>query len=206
MTKPFSLLSLIFAFCVFALLSTASTTAEASVVLDDFSDGPTTLVGSGVVNRSVAGVEVDASGIQFLPQSVGAVFYTVVQEGQTFGELDMDFSSGVSFSTSGSTPGSDFQVALFANGVRQGDSTSLSSGPVSFDVDLSEVRQIAFIVLGCTAGDHFAQLGGSATSGGTETLGGSGTAVPEPTSLVLVGMACGASLFRRKRRIFIDAN
>ena len=191
MAKILKSMKLIFASYTLALLSTIPTSSYASLVLDDFDSSPssqTSLVDQGSVTRQIAGgASMISGGIQFAPTNLSAVFYTVADSMKTFGDLNSEFTNGVSFSSSNATAGSDFELAFYADGVQQGSAVAISSGPMSFDFDLTNVRQLGFLVLGCTSGDHAAQIG--------VTL----SAVPEPTSLLLFGMASSVALIRRRR-------
>ncbi len=182
MSKTRSLLILI------ALLS-FPTTGSGSIVIDDFGTSATTLVETGEVSRSLfGGASLSPGEVTFASQKLSLLIYTVQDAGSTFGDLDAGFVNGVSFSSSALSPGSDFEIALYADGVFA-EWNSFVDGGMAFNVDVTAASELIFMTLGCTQSGHQASLGGSFS------------AVPEPTSLILVGIACSGIVFRRRRVI-----
>ncbi len=161
--------------------------SSASVVVDDFSPGVSSLEDFGDVDRTFfSGAFDSGSGVTFTP-GFSSVSYRVTGRNpggsrRTFGDLG-DFSQGFSFSSVSTTPGSVFAVALFGNNTLL-DFRALNDGPITLDSDISNFRRLTLAVVGF---------------GGTATLGGSFSAVPEPTSLILVGIACSVLGLRRRR-------
>lgn len=167
-----------------------SSNASAELVVDSFSTpgNPASLsVGSGMVDRtnSSQAFFTQDVGFQFVGNQMASVNY-VVANGGTFGDLG-DFSKGISFSSTSSSFNSNFFVALVGDGtdVIGNGPKAIQQGRLTFDGDLSSYSSLSFSVVGFTPG--------------VATLGGTLTAVPEPTAMVLFGLGVCTVAFRRRR-------
>ncbi len=179
------------------LLAACATCCEAGIEIDDFSDAST--ASNLQISREFSGNAFLSVGNGIQVFEFGSVTYSVagglpsLSKGLgTFGDISSDFENGVVFSNVSSTFGSNFYVSLYVGLLdRGGSSQPLGSGPLFFDVDLSDASEFTIEIFNV----GLTRSGGS----GIATLGGSLSAVPEPTSLILVGVACIPVLVRRKR-------
>ena len=154
--------------------------------IEDFSSTQSTT--PGITRVSTPGTFVTPGlGLQFANTQPGIFAYAIDAPGQTFGDLDAGFSGGITFSFSAVSDGSTFTISLLDNANNFISTQDLTGGGVTFNDDISGLDEFRISVIGSTAG--IATLGGVLVA-----------AVPEPTSLVLVGMGACSMLFRRKRR------
>ncbi len=179
---------------VAVLASFSADSAEASIVIDDFNGGA--LVPSDVARGDNINATFDTvSGNNgFVFTDNGRLNYRVRNSvGTSFGALGADFSNGITFSNS-EVLGGSWTVALYGallnGGFSLQESQNVSSGPISFLMtDISAFKRIQIRVNGFD----------NPTGPSGAFIGGSFSAVPEPTSLILVGIACAPFVLRRKR-------
>ena len=191
------------AFFLVAVLALCSLPSQcsANLIVDDFSKTARNVkirVGDNVVRRSVAGnvsITENEGFTYFGRMNLGLVHYRVLGRRNNFGTLSSDFSNGVTFSESSSSARSNFIVGLFADRSFLG-ANRITSGPMFFNYDVSGAKRLTFATFGLGRRHATATLGGSLSAIPSPSVVGT----PEPTSLMLFGLAVSGVAFRRRRR------
>ena len=125
------------------------------------------------------------SGFVYAAPNVGTLEYT--KNSGSFADLGEEFTLGVS-----ADPGSMFLVSLLADG-NFVKTQQFTGGASAFTFDSSMIGSASSLEFAITPLGSGALLVGV---GGFTAF----SAVPEPTSLALVGLACGGLALRRRRR------
>ena len=178
-------------FFIFSVLALIASQSFASVVVDDFSQPAT--ASNPSIDRDLFNATASPMTNTILVNNPGGVRYT-----STSGVFGSGFETGVEFSSVAPSTGSNFVVSLFVDGNSTAVNTQSvgSGGPLSFATDLSGATSFAF-----SASNTFAVFGppGSVIFSGALSAIEPVAAVPEPTSMLLVGMPVGCMLMRRRR-------
>ncbi len=189
-------------FAVIVIASLASSVSEAGVVIDDFSDMANAAGDvSGIDRISFGGggpIFLADDGFLFL--NPGKIQYTAT--GSDFGTVVPEISNGFTVGANSGSGTYDLTIRLFSFALNNvsphefyNETQSISGNQlVSFsNANLGAARRIQFEVSNLSSN-------AVALFGGSRADGQAFTAVPEPTSLMLVGMAVAGVMIPRRRR------